>query len=152
VCQRLEESQNLASKVTGPIVMKLHHGDKPMTPEGDHSIFLHRVLKSTRRTASVSAVALCKPSNSGPYSVAVCIAVDKRGVCSYIPTAAKQLFAPSSWRCHTSAEQACFNELVAKLRTELGYWESYLAPNLHVAGREYTVADIATGELTCCMT
>ena len=32
--QRLEESQNLAGKVTGPIVMKLHHGDKPLTPEG----------------------------------------------------------------------------------------------------------------------
>ena len=41
MCQRLEESQNLASKVTRPIVMKLHHGDKPMTPEGDRSVLAY---------------------------------------------------------------------------------------------------------------
>ena len=44
-------------------------------------------------------------------------------------------------------EEKHFKELIDKLHTELGYWESYLASSAYryVAGNEYTLADIATG-------
>lgn len=35
---------------------------------------------------------------------------------------------------------------MGELRTELGYWESYLSAKPYVAGDDYTLADVATGE------